>query len=181
MSIVDAVRAHAAKRPCLEIDLRDVMGLETSARVALVVLPVGLVDEATEAAYQYRSRTLKGLADNARGFFAEDSSIVEDAKIVEILVRACRCVDDRTKQAFPSADFMRSALSGEEIAALWRLYRNHELALSRPSSTEQERTVLKQVIAASSKPDILVRSLSTEVLTDLVTDSVIASHEASKR
>jgi hypothetical protein len=173
LTLLDRIREHNAKRPHLRVPLSSFLAQyeDDGHAIALVPLVQREIDEATEAALEYRKRALKSLPENHQQAFLDDPTVLENAKQIEMLWRACRKADDVKATAFPSSAFIREHMTSEEIAILLRCYDLAEQKASRASEpmTIEQRTTLATMCAMSANtdsPDVLLASMPSAVVND---------------
>lgn len=173
MSIVQRLEAAAKNRAHITVKLTEFLAQPIEGEVKLRPLFVAEINAAVESALKQRKSLLASLPESHARQFLDDPSFLEDVKVCEILWHACRDVDDVTKHAFPSSQWMREQMTNDELAALNCFY---DRACQNDSSvkeplTREDRIALTRGIAAnadSDMPDRLLAKLPGIVVADLL-------------
>lgn len=156
MSLAEILRAHNAARPSVRVKLSDVLfQCACDDEFIVRVLVTGEIADAVAAAVEERKRVIGAVPEQQRAPLLEDPTILEDAKTVEMLWRACRDAGDPSVPAFPSSKFMRDHMTAEEMDTLASFYSRACAAASRipRALTVPERNAMAVVIAANKDSD----------------------------
>jgi len=184
MNLIDIVKEHNAKRPFIRARVSDVLyGCDSQAEFIVRVLVTGEIAEAVAAAVDERKRVIGSVPEQQRHALVEDPTILEDAKTVEMLWRACRDIDDPSKPAFPSAKWLRDHLTAEEMSALQSLYQRAERVASRVKEplTIPERVALAIVVAANADEQHMDNLMMTMPKPALVDFTIWLAKDWAKR
>lgn len=184
MSIVDIIKEHNAKRPFIRARVDEVLhNCDSRAEFIVRVLVTGEIADATAAAVEERKRVIGSVPEQQRGMLIDDPTVLEDAKTVEMVWRACRDIDDPNKPAFPSAQWLRAHLTAEEMNALASLYLRAERVASRVPAplTVPERVSLAVVVAANADDQHIDNLLMAFPKTSLVDWAVWLAKDWAKR
>lgn len=177
-SLTERIKAHAAQRPTLTVDLRSFLASEVEGAIKMRALNVAEDSDAAKAAVEFRKGVLSSLPAQFVQEFLSDPTFLDDARCVEKLWRASRDSADTARPAFPSAQWMREQMTHEELQALYGFY---ERAVERAGRTpepigEDEFTFLYHGVAANAERDVdrILLPFTKPVLADLFVRLAVA-------
>lgn len=156
-------------RKAHEFEVADYFGLagKPIPKLAIWVNTKSEQDKAIVAAHKYVA-IVAGESEAAK----RDGDLLADAKLVEILFRACRDASDTRYPAFPGPQWMRDQLTTQQIASLVNLY--NEVAKRDGTGLKELSAAMVEAYASmaadnagSDMPDVVLAALSREELTQL--------------
>ena len=170
-TIAERIKAHAAQRPTLTVELRSFLASDIDGAIKMRALNVAEDSDAAKAAVAFRKGVLVDLPAQFVQEFLADPTFLDDARCVEKLWRASRDPADVSKPAFPSAQWMREQMTHEELQALYGFYeRAVERAGRTPEPiTDDAFTFLYHGCAANAERDVdsVLLPFTKPVLADL--------------
>lgn len=140
MKLSDILEQRIKDRPSIDVPLSAIITADGIDGLTFKVRALSVAEEteATEAALEFRKRTVAAIPETHAKRILEDESVLEDAKYTERIWRACRDSADTEKPAFPDADWMRRHFVGHEMGLLAEWFGRAQVLGSRQASTASE-------------------------------------------
>ena len=166
MKLSEILEQRIKDRPCIDVPLSAIITADGLDDLTFKVRALSVAEEteATEAALEFRKKTVASIPETHAKRILEDESVLEDAKYTERIWRACRDFADTERPAFPSADWMRKHFVGHEMGLLAEWFGRAQLLGSKQASVASEVAMrdLAEVCANSAEspyPDQALASM----------------------